>query len=262
MEKVFVTLSTDLGLRDAMVSRIKAGIMQQMPHAVVTDITHHITAAALKNGLYPLLASYRHFPAGAYHLVLANVFERTDMRLLLIKKDGHYFVVPDHEMAWILACNAAQCYEVHQFPVMASFEDWIGAAVQGINAHARRDAPLRPFVERNPGPAQAYKKFPGGIDCPILHTNRLGNVVLDITKEQFLDEIGQTGFRIPVSRRQEIAVVSNHYREAPENMPLCMFNAGGFLELALNGGSAARELGLEGCTATQYKYRSVRILKG
>ena len=256
MERVFVTLSTDMGLCSSTVAGMKALILELHPLAVVTDITHRISPTAKKSGIYPLLASYRHFPVGSYHLVLADVYEGTDHRLVMVRKDGHYFVLPGNELLPYLAVDAEDCWTVHSFAPGTPHAEWVRQTVQCIGAQKTAGS----TEAMGAGPTgRGYKLFPGGIDCPILHYNRFGNIVLDLTKEHFYREVGDSDFRIPVSRRQEIRQIGTHYGQVAEGDPLGYFNAGGYLEIALNRASAARELGLEGCSPAQLRYRSVRI---
>ncbi len=108
------------------------------------------------------------------------------------------------------------------------------------------------------------------IDGRIVFIDRFGNVVVNITREEF-ERIGKgRPFTLAFNSRDHIQKINNGYPQVNEGSRLAFFNAAGFLEIAINKGNAAGLFGLQAFDhlanpefiRSRMFYQTVRILFG
>jgi S-adenosylmethionine hydrolase len=93
---------------------------------------------------------------------------------------------------------------------------------------------------------------------------------VNITKQQFIQQCKNRHFRILFRRNEVISQISETYADVPEGAKLALFNAAGYLEIAINKGNAAGLFGLQGFKREQLTqptgfqqlsyYQTVRII--
>ena len=80
----------------------------------------------------------------------------------------------------------------------------------------------------------------------IIYIDSFGNAVINIERELFLNEKKDRSFTIFFRKSTyNVSTISNTYEEVEVGEMLALFNQDGFLEIALNKGSAAQLLGLK-----------------
>jgi hypothetical protein len=81
----------------------------------------------------------------------------------------------------------------------------------------------------------------------IIFIDNFENVVINIKKAEFEAQRANRPFRIAFRRNEHIDQLSETYADVPEGEKLALFNAAGYLEIAINKGNAAGLLfGLHG----------------
>jgi S-adenosylmethionine hydrolase len=80
----------------------------------------------------------------------------------------------------------------------------------------------------------------------VMYIDDFGNVVTNITLQLFEQQCRNRKFEI-VTRKlaNSINVISRHYHETNAGGMMAIFNSGGYLEIAINQGSASSLLGLK-----------------
>ena len=94
--------------------------------------------------------------------------------------------------------------------------------------------PLRPLLGEN------------WIEGQIIFIDNFENVVVNITREQFEEQRKGRSFRIVFKRDEMIERISESFADVTEGEKLALFNAAGYLEIAVNKGNAAGLFGLQG----------------
>jgi S-adenosylmethionine hydrolase len=195
-------------------------------------------------------------------VVMVDVFAGEQPRILLARKDGHWFVAPNNGIL-PLAFGAGiidtwLCYEMNRPCV---FQDWV--------SHAGRVAAIAISGGALPYTAYSGQSSPtilepkitaDSIECHILHIDRYENVTLDITKPEWQQVTGNKPFHIRTMRLGAITHLSYNYNDVAAGEPLCRFNSADYLEIAVNHGSAASSLGLNTDDITGLRYRTIKIL--
>ena len=258
---MIITLLSDLGTRDAAVPVAKAILMQHVPDAVVVDISHGVIHYDLQQAAYLLLAAYRSFAKGSVHILPVDVFAGDAPRILMAKKDGHFFIAPDNGILPLAFGNDLEntrlCFECSK---PYQFNEWMNNA--GSIAAAIEQGWVLPYrqceVSIAPKPRR-HQVTPFGVECNILYIDRYKNVVLDISRKQFEKIAANRPFTLRIMRAPDITAISHHYNEVPDGEPLCRFNSAGYLEIAINHGQAATSMGLDGLDSTDLRYQAVRI---
>ena len=258
---MIITLLSDLGTRDASVTVAKAILMRYAPGAVFVDISHDVVQYDLQQAAYLLLSAYKHFQEGTVHILPIDVFAGDTPCLLLVKKDGHYFIAPDNGVLSLAFGqemeNKLRCFE---FSKPHNFSGWMNSAGRVVDSLQQGN--LSAYVPCEVKEARRLiqpQVMPLGVDCNILYIDRYENVVLDITRQQFDEYVKGRPFRIKVMRMKDITAISNNYNDVPEGKPLCRFNSAGFLEIALNHEPIASLLGLGSYSTGNLRYQTIRI---
>jgi len=117
--------------------------------------------------------------------------------------------------------------------------------------------PLRPQLGNN------------WMEGQIIFIDHFENVVVNISREEFEEQRRGRSFKIVFKRDEVIDKISETYADAGEGEKLALFNAAGYMEIAINKGNAAGLLGLQGFAEKSYSqnqylqnrlfYQSVRI---
>jgi S-adenosylmethionine hydrolase len=102
------------------------------------------------------------------------------------------------------------------------------------------------------------------IEGQILYIDRFENVVANIPKKLFEEQRNGRGFSIVFKRDEVIDSISNSYADVAPGQKLAIFNAAGYLEIAVNKGNAAGLFGLQGYAENQYLsnrifYQTIRV---
>jgi S-adenosylmethionine hydrolase len=98
------------------------------------------------------------------------------------------------------------------------------------------------------------------IDGQILYIDAYENVIVNITKKQFEEARKGRDFKIRYSRNDSIVRISETYADVTPGEKLALFNAAGYLEIAVNRGNAAGLFGLSDYSEqNKSKYSQARI---
>lgn len=242
----------------ASVANMQAVLKRHIPGCIITDISHTVAPYDIQQAAFILQSAYRHFPRGAVHILLIDALGGNGM--LLAERDGFYFIVPDNGILPLVFSDVSEhtllCSKPEQ---LFSFKEWMGlAAVVAEKIFSGDDLPYERYDKIKNTRQVKPGITPGGIDCGIQYIDRYGNVILDMTREQFELLVREKPFRIKVMR-SDITAISKYYDDVAEGTPLCRFNDAGFLEIALNRSSAAGLLGLDANNTGSLHYQSIRI---
>lgn len=258
-----ITLLSDLGTKGTSVSVTKAILLKHLPEAAIVDITHQVKPFDLQKAAYILRTAYRHFPQRTVHLVLVDVFSDTGNDMLLAERDGHYFIVPDNGIIQMIF--EEQCSETFlctgniKLASLAVWTDQAGAVIKKISSIPDQIYSFPHFISNKGYRPISPKVMNNIIECPIIYIDHFSNVVLGIAIQQFTSVLGNSSFSIKIPRNKDLTVISENYHDVKDGLPLCRFNDAGYLEIAVNHGSAASLLGLGTLTERELHYQIVRI---
>lgn len=270
-----ITLTSDIGLQDYMVGAIKGQLWQHCPGCHILDITHHISPFNLPQATYICKSAFSYYPPGTFHMVLINLFDRKSDHVLLAEYNRQYIGCADNGLLTMIA--GGKPARMVKLPLDKSLPKDTFTIIQRLATAARdlkNGKPLEDVgipatdihVKNNLQPLTGQDYIEG----QIIHIDNFENVVVNITRQQFEQQRQNRKFQIFFRRDEVINQISETYADVPEGQKLALFNAAGYLEIAINKGNAAGLFGLQGFRREQLIqstafhqlsfYQTVRIL--
>jgi S-adenosylmethionine hydrolase len=250
-----ITLLTDFGTADFFVGALKGAILSVDAQAQIVDLTHEIPAHDIEAGAFTLLAAYSSFPPQTIHVAVVDPGVGSARRPVLIEAHGHFFVGPDNGL-FSYICDGATGARVYHLtnekffrqPLSQTFHGRdifapvAGALSKGvpptefgalIDGDVQRLAPLAPVRDAD-----------GAWSGRIMHIDRFGNLITNISRRELTDEQLAAGARLEIGGRV-ISSFRNFYAEAAGAQAgelFAIWGSAGLLEIAANGASAAQLL--------------------
>jgi S-adenosylmethionine hydrolase len=230
------------------------------------DITHKLSPFNFPETAYVCRNAIKNFPKGSFHLILVNVFDEKPEHLLLAEHNGHYIGCADNGLLTMILeeqpqkvvgltlnktiqKNILYCTSV----LGKAFQELLnGRALEEIgdvNVSIRVKNALRPMLGNN------------WIEGQIIFIDNFENVIVNISKEDFETQRRGRSFKIVFKRDEVIDKISDTYADVENGEELAMFNAAGYLEIAMNKGNAAGLFGLKGFSDKQDKSENLYLNK-
>lgn len=248
-----VTLLTDFGTADYFAGAMKGAILCVNPEATIIDITHEISAHDVEAAAFTLLAAFDSFPARTVHVAVVDPGVGSPRRPIVVEACGQFFVGPDNGVFGHVY-ERAKDYKVFQLTNEAYFRRSVsttfhgrdvfapvaGALTLGVSPESLGrpldDAVRLPF----PAPRRLDEK---SLEAAIIHIDRFGNCVTNITPEHLPGEATRHGVKLSINGR-EVRTFRRFYAETvgPDDEPFIIWGSAGLLEISLNRASAARLL--------------------
>lgn len=243
-----VTLTSDLGIKDYYVAIIKGKILSRVATTNIVDISHEIAPFDIQEAAFLLKNTFFHFPKGTIHLVSVHAERRDPTKCLVIEYNGHIFVGIDNGLfALLFEDQPSKIIEVPQgttnnssFIAKDALSEIVGDLLSGKSLDSL-GTPLHTIESKTHlrPPDNAFM-----IRANIVYIDRFGNLIINITRERFENSRKGRNFVINYKRNEELREISETYGDVPEGERLCLFNASGYLEIAINKGNANQLLGL------------------
>jgi len=247
-----ITLTTDFGTRDWFVGTMKGVIVGIQPGATVVDVTHEVPAGDIRGGAFALAAACRFFQKGTVHVAVVDPGVGSARRAIAVQTAEHCFVGPDNGvLSWALAKQ--EVWAIHALENKAYFLRSVSRTFHGrdifapVAAHLSRGVPIRKL-----GPAlkdfvrldwPEPRKLREGIEGEVVYIDRFGNAITSL-EAGILQGAKWVECEVRRRRRRRCPVKS-FYQAVPPRSPVAVVGSSGFLEIAVNGGSAEKALGLE-----------------
>ena len=233
-----ITLLTDFGITDYYVGAVKGAILSVNPSAVVVDITHEIPPQDVAAGAFTLLAAYKTFPAGTIHVAVVDPGVGSTRRPIIVSANGQFFVGPDNGL-FTYIFDREPSHRIVHVTAERFFRRDVSTTFHGRDIFAPVGAALSNGV--------AIKEFGTEINdavrlpsletpLRIIHIDRFGNCVTNITRDRSPREI--------VVKGRTISEFRQFYGEGDDESLFAIWGSAGFLEISVNGGSAAQVLGV------------------
>lgn len=240
-----VTLTSDFGSRDAFTGSIKGVILKINPQAQIVDISNEITPQDIWEAAYTLKTAGSHFPKGTVHLAVVDPGVGSSRRPIIAVTESYYYVGPDNGL-FSLVYQDAERLRVHHITSTHYFLPNPGSTFHGrdifapVAAWLAKGIPsgnfgeeITDFVKLNiPQP----KVTGNAIDGHVVHIDRFGNIITNITFKEIQPLIGEGGSLGAASVMiggKEIKGLKNFYAESAPGVPGAIMNSSGALEVFL-----------------------------
>jgi S-adenosylmethionine hydrolase len=253
-----IAFLTDYGYADTYVAQVKAVLLRMCPTCEVLDLTHGVPPQNVRSGAYLLASATPYLPDGAIVIAVVDPGVGTARRAVAVQGLRHTYLAPDNGLLSLaLRDDPPQKAVVLDNPRYHLPE--VSATFHGRDlfapcaAHLANGVPLEQLGTAIP--PDTLQRLPHlepeitdeAIRCRPLHTDHFGNVVFALRYEAF--RAWQGDGSAPVRVRLENASGASlelplvrTFGEVGWGEPLAYWGSNGYLEAAVNGGSAARQL--------------------
>lgn len=248
-----ICLLTDFGLDDVYVGVMKAVILGIAgPSVPLVDLTHRIPPQDVRAAVVRLAAAVPYFPPGTVHLAVVDPGVGSTRRPIVVASGGQLFVGPDNGLftpflqesgarAWLLADPGYRLPRVsrtfHGRDIFAPAAAWLA---RGVPPERFGPEVLEPTVLR----VADVRREGDALHGRVVLVDVFGNLITDIAEEHVRGlGVDWRGVRVTCGPRQVRGLVAS-YADVADGDLLALFGSTGHVEIALNGGSAAAELGV------------------
>tara|TARA_R110001592_G_scaffold359340_2_gene665597 strand:+ start:22418 stop:23242 length:825 start_codon:yes stop_codon:yes gene_type:complete len=242
-----ITLTSDYGLKDYYLAAAKGAFINQFEkdeYFNVVDISHSIEPFHLAQAAYIIASAFLNFPEGTVHCLGLHVGNKRHIAALY---KGHYFIAEDNgllslvfqtkpdavvEINRIKTDNILSNFAFKELYPKAACHMARGGAMEllgtRIDEEYEQKMSLKPTVSNE------------GISGQVIYVDRIGNVITNITRNLFNDNLKGRKYRIKYSIEiNQINQIHDNYFNVPIGEKVALFNDMGHLEIAINLGSNA-----------------------
>lgn len=251
-----ITLLSDFGDRDGYVGAMKGVIACRAPNVRVIDLAHNVPAGDIRHASHVLFTTAPFYPPGTCHVAVVDPGVGTDRRAVAVAVDDQIYVAPDNGVLTDVLHNAAGRVmgtvvsnpAFWQHPVSATFHgrDIFAPVAANIAIGvplAAFGASLEPasLIRLHAPEVAADGSMAAG---EVTYIDIFGNAVTNLSRHhvaQITTEAARIEVRFGDSQACRFAQT---YGNVPTGEPVAVIGSRGRLEIAVNNGSAADQLGL------------------
>jgi len=243
-----ITLTSDFGLKDPYVAEMKGVILTINPKATLIDITHDIEKFNIRMAAFMLASAAPYFQEGTVHLAVVDPGVGTQRRAILIQTKKGFFVGPDNGIL-ILAAQNQGIEHVYQLTNPKFILPKISSTFHGRDIFAPAAAHLEKGVQpiefgpeiNDPIKPEFAKVKRGNVSLigEVMHIDGFGNIITNINEKMVQNYAKKVNVELPSISL--ILTFGKAYAQAKPKEPIVLIGSHGFMEIALNQGSAAEK---------------------
>lgn len=250
-ENRIITLLTDFGLSDVYVGVMKGVIAQINPALRVVDLTHQISPQNIAAARFNLSNAYPYFPAGTVHIAVVDPGVGSHRRAIALQLDTGFLVGPDNGLfSGVLNQNpvikAVELTNPNYWRTRTPSTTFHGRDIfVSAGAHLASGVPLEQLGEVFDPKTLVHLAIPertltvDGIEGCIQYIDHFGNLITNIPA---IDVQGKTW---SVAVGDQVILSSQTYSDLPLGDIVALIGSHGWVEIAVNGGSARSQLRLD-----------------
>jgi S-adenosylmethionine hydrolase len=253
-----VTLTTDFGEGSPYVAQMKGVILSICREVDIVDISHAVRPQDIRHGALVLADATPRFPAGTIHVAVVDPGVGTSRRIVYAEMGEQQYIAPDNGLLSRLAEKEpprrlisieepshwlpGRSSTFHGRDIMAPVAARLAAGLAPEQLGPEQLGPaLADFVKLEwPKP----RPTPYEVHGEVLAIDSFGNAITNIEHAHVL-ALGQSGVLGVRCAGRQVRGIVHAYGSALNGEVVALFDSQGRLEIAVVGGSAARELGLE-----------------
>jgi S-adenosylmethionine hydrolase len=232
---------------------MKGVILSINPEVNIVDITHSVLAHDILDGALAIGQAYKYFPPKTVHVVVVDPSVGTERRPILVAGDTHYFVAPDNGVLSSVYDQSEALYawnivSEHYFrnPVSKTFHgrDIFAPVAAWMTKSWQTSAfgePITDFVRFTIPKPKVSGNTAKGI---VLRVDYFGNLVTNFTPEDVPALAAADGKFTIRAGNGAITKMVPTFANGAAGEAVGVIGSSGYLEIAVNKGSAARTLGV------------------
>lgn len=245
-----VTLLTDFGLSDVYVGVMKGVIATINPALTVIDLTHQIPSQNIAAARFNLMSALPYFPTETVHICVVDPGVGSQRRGIALQLNQAFLVGPDNGLfSGVLPQNsvikaveltnlqywrtASPSQTFHGRDIFAAVGAHLasGVLIEKLGKIIEPESLVELIIEE---PLQIENKI---IGC-IQYIDHFGNLITNIAANQ----VQGKNWSVVVGKRQILS--SQTYSSFPTGEIIALISSEGWVEIAVNGGSAQSQLQL------------------
>ncbi len=267
-----ITLLTDFGYQDAYIGIMKGVIAGINPFVTVIDICHGVLPQDVFGGAYLLSTAYQYFPKGTIHVAVVDPGVGSKRDIVCVEFRDWFFIIPDNGILsfvirqepprhivratntrYFLPSPSNTFHGRDVFAPLAAYMS-LGVKLQRLGGKIDR-------LERLNIPSPVMGKS-GRLVGEVIHIDRFGSLITNITRDHIeslygltrnnsettnlKSEIQNPKLEIRNSKletvlgKEKITGLSASYMDVGKGSPLAIIGSTGYLEIAVNQGSAQK----------------------
>ncbi|HUN62681.1 MAG TPA: SAM-dependent chlorinase/fluorinase [Candidatus Sulfotelmatobacter sp.] len=253
MANPIITLTTDYGTDDHLVGVLKGVILKINPDAQIIDITHAVAAYDLLDGALQIASAYAYFPPRTIHVIIVDPGVGTERRPILVSGQNQYFVAPDNGVLSAVY-DREQNFTVRHLTSEHYFNLPVSKTFHGRDVFA----PVAAWLSKHWQPAsmgeviEDFKRFAmpkpkeanGSWKGVVLKVDSFGNLITNFRAEDLSPESLEKGqIQLHVGNHNVTRMV-HMFASGNAGEPVAYMGSSGYLEVAVNKGNAAKQLGI------------------
>ncbi|MCF8259106.1 MAG: SAM-dependent chlorinase/fluorinase, partial [Flavobacteriales bacterium] len=233
------------------VAVVKAAIYRHLADAVIVDISHQVRPFDAAQAALLLRCALPDFPKGTIHIVGVRPERTSRVEHLAIELNGQFIIGADNGMFPLML--AAEPARVHSLEHVSRSVGITGFPVRDIFSlaacHLAKGGTMEVLGKatsiRNRGTAFQPAVLDNAIRGIAVHVDNYGNIITNMDRGLFDAVRRERNFEIRFRRGMQRATrIHEYYGNVEEGEVVAMFASTGFLQIAINGGSAAQLLGV------------------
>jgi S-adenosylmethionine hydrolase len=251
-----VALLSDFGSEDHYVGAMKGAVLATCPGATLVDVVHDLPAHDIMAGALALESVHRAFPAGTVFLAVVDPGVGSARRGVAAMAGGYQFVGPDNGIlgpileqqggAVVRALTNAGLFRFEVSPVFHGRD--VFAPVAGHLARGMAFDEVGPLVLdairlRVP---PLHRRTPLEWEGVVLLVDRFGSLTTNVVERdlQTMRDLSPRGLSdLQLSVEGVVLPFARTYSDVAQGEPCAVLGSSGRLEIAVNQGSASRQLG-------------------
>ena len=264
-ENRIITLLSDFGLSDVYVGVMKGVIAQINPAFTVVDLTQQIPPQNIAAARFSLMNAYPYFPARTVHIAVVDPGVGSHRRGIALQLDSGFLVGPDNGLfSGVLNQNpvveAVELTNPKYWRTPTPSTTFHGRDIfASAGAHLASGIPLEQLGEVIDPETLVQLTIPeqtptaSGVAGCIQYIDHFGNLITNIPAA---DVQGKTwsvavGDSPTETLRERIIPGSQTYSNQPVGEVVALVGSHGWVEIAVNGGSAQSELQMDWGTVVE-----------
>ncbi len=261
MTGALITLTTDFGTRDGYVGAMRGVILRQDPGANVVTITHDVPPYDIAAGAWALSNAWPLYPTDTIHVAVVDPGVGSARRSVLVRAGGQTFLGPDNgvivaataivgmEAAREITSPEAQATDpsatFHGRDVFAWAAGWLASGHEWQTIG--RELPTESLVcLPTDSPSIQTEQGQTVVHGVLRLSDGFGNIVTSVPRGTLAEAFGERAIRdleLDVHVGGADVRFGRAYADAPLGTAVAYIGSAGFLEIAVNRGSAAELYG-------------------
>ncbi len=267
-----VAVLTDFGAGSWYPGVMKGVILGINPEAVVVDLCHDISHGDISEGGFILGVSFNYFPRGTVFLSVVDPGVGGDRKNIIVQTEDYLFVAPDNGLITGV-CERSRIEGIFSVKQGRYTERRRGATFLGRDLFA----PVAAYLSLGVNPDEIGDSTPSILTVPqerplinknneisgrVVHIDRFGNIITNISIDYLSELFGGTIPRkecVIKAAGRETTGLKRYYGEGEKGELIALENSWGYIEIAVNGGSAHEYLGYEDRESIEVYLFSLRL---